>query len=50
MSRRWNWMSEHFNQILTPLPILHIGFYTALFLDLDPEAEGPVHVRGNAPL
>jgi hypothetical protein len=29
MSRRWSWMSEHFNQILTLLPFLHIGFYTA---------------------
>jgi hypothetical protein len=29
MPRRWNWMSKHFNQILTLLPFLHIGFYTA---------------------
>lgn len=29
MSHRWNWMSEHVNQILTLLPFLHIGFYTA---------------------
>jgi hypothetical protein len=31
MSRRWSWMSERFNQILTLLPFLHIGFYTAQF-------------------